>query len=128
MHKNTYLKSPQLLDKHFCLRKNERFYFAGQMTGVEGYVESAASGLMAGIHAARAAMELAAVDFPDVTALGSLANYISNPEIEDFQPMNINFGIIPPLEIRIRKKREKNAKLAERSLEALGSFISAKEI
>lgn len=128
MHKNTYLKSPQLLDKHFCLKSNNRFYFAGQMTGVEGYVESAASGLMAGIHAARAAMELEPIEFPAVTAHGSLANYISNPDIEDFQPMNINFGIIPPLEIRIRKKREKNAKLAERSLEALDSFIAEQNL
>ncbi|WP_444348025.1 methylenetetrahydrofolate--tRNA-(uracil(54)-C(5))-methyltransferase (FADH(2)-oxidizing) TrmFO, partial [Phascolarctobacterium succinatutens] len=103
MHKNTYLNSPQLLDKHFNLRSNKRFYFAGQMTGVEGYVESAASGLMAGLAAARAVLELPEVEFPDVTAHGALANYISNPAIENFQPMNINFGLIPPLTVRIRK-------------------------
>lgn len=123
MHKNTYLNSPQLLDKHFNLRSNKRFYFAGQMTGVEGYVESAASGLMAGLAAARVVLELPEVEFPDVTAHGALANYISNPAIENFQPMNINFGLIPPLTVRIRKKREKNAQIAARALEALDGFL-----
>lgn len=123
MHKNTYLNSPQLLDKHFSLRSNKRFYFAGQMTGVEGYVESAASGLMAGLAAARAILELPEVEFPDVTAHGALANYISNPAIENFQPMNINFGLIPPLTVRIRKKREKNAQIAARALEALDGVL-----
>ena len=125
MHKNTYLNSPQLLDKHFNLRSNKRFYFAGQMTGVEGYVESAASGLMAGLAAARAVLKLPEVEFPDVTAHGALANYISNPAIENFQPMNINFGLIPPLTVRIRKKREKNAQIAARALEALDGFLPA---
>lgn len=123
MHKNTYLNSPQLLDKHFNLRSNKRFYFAGQMTGVEGYVESAASGLMAGLAAARAVLELPEVEFPDVTAHGALANYISNPAIENFQPMNINFGLIPPLTVRIRKKKEKNAQIAARALEALDGVL-----
>lgn len=123
MHKNTYLNSPQLLDKHFNLRSNKRFYFAGQMTGVEGYVESAASGLMAALAAARAVLELPEVEFPDVTAHGALANYISNPAIENFQPMNINFGLIPPLTVRIRKKREKNAQIAARALEALDGVL-----
>lgn len=128
MHKNTYLNSPQLLDKHFNLRSNKRFYFAGQMTGVEGYVESAASGLMAGLAAARAVLELPEVEFPDVTAHGALANYISNPAIENFQPMNINFGLIPPLTVRIRKKREKNAQIAARALEALDGFLPTLKI
>lgn len=128
MHKNTYLNSPQLLDKHFNLRNNKRFYFAGQMTGVEGYVESAASGLMAGLAAARAVLELPEVEFPDVTAHGALANYISNPAIENFQPMNINFGLIPPLTVRIRKKREKNAQIAARALEALDGVLPALKI
>lgn len=125
MHKNTYLNSPQLLDKHFNLRSNKRFYFAGQMTGVEGYVESAASGLMAGLAAARAVLELPEVEFPDVTAHGALANYISNPAIENFQPMNINFGLIPPLTVRIRKKKEKNAQIAARALEELDGVLPA---
>lgn len=123
MHKNTYLNSPQLLDKHFCLRSDPRFYFAGQMTGVEGYVESAASGLMAGLHAARVALGLPSVEFPAETAHGALANYISNPEVENFQPMNVNFGLIPPLAQRIRKKREKNAVIAARGLEKLQEFL-----
>ena len=122
MHKNTYLNSPQLLDNHFRLRSNKRFYFAGQMTGVEGYVESAASGLMAGLHVARELQGLPEIDFPDESAHGSLANYISNPAIENFQPMNINFGLIPPLAVRIRKKREKNAQIAYRALEQLENF------
>lgn len=124
MHKNTYLNSPQLLDNHFRLRSNKRFYFAGQMTGVEGYVESAASGLMAGLHAARELKGLPEVNFPAETAHGSLANYISNPAIENFQPMNINFGLIPPLSVRIRKKKEKNAQIAARALEQLDAFLA----
>ena len=119
MHKNTYLNSPQLLDSDFSLRSNKRFYFAGQMTGVEGYVESAASGLMAGQQAARAALGLAPVAFPVETAHGALAAYISNPQVENFQPMNINFGLIPPLGQKIRKKKEKNALIAARALESL---------
>lgn len=119
MHKNTYMNSPQLLSNKFNLRNDKRFYFAGQMTGVEGYVESAASGLMAGLHAARAALGLPEVEFPAETAHGALANYISNPEVKEFQPMNINFGLIPPLTQRIRKKREKNALIAARALEQL---------
>ena len=125
MHKNTYLNSPQLLNEHFCLRQDQRFYFAGQMTGVEGYVESAASGLMAGLAAARAQLGLAKVNFPAETAHGALAKYISNEAVETFQPMNVNFGLIPPLTVRIRKKREKNAQIAARALEALASFKEA---
>ena len=123
MHKNTYMNSPQLLDNRFCLRKNPRFYFAGQMTGVEGYVESAAAGLMAGLHAARAELGLPPVEFPPETAHGALAHYVSNPNVENFQPMNVNFGIIPPLEQRFRKKKEKNTLLAQRSLDKLEEFL-----
>ncbi len=119
MHKNTYLNSPQLLTDKFRLRKDNKFYFAGQMTGVEGYVESAASGLMAGIHAARAALDLAEIDFTDETAHGALAAYISNSEVKNFQPMNVNFGLIAPLGQKIRKKRDKNALLAQRALEKI---------
>ncbi len=122
MHKNTYLHSPRLLDARFRLRGRERWYFAGQMTGVEGYVESAASGLMAGLHAARAVLGLPEVLFPPVTAHGALAAYISNPEVRDFQPMNINFGLLPPLQRKFRNKREKNAALAARALDALDAL------
>lgn len=123
MHKNNYINSPKLLNNHFCLCNNNRFYFAGQMTGVEGYVESAASGLMAGLHAARAILNLTPVDFPAETACGALANYISNPLIENFQPMNINFGLMPSLAVRVRKKKEKNAMIAARALGSLETFI-----
>lgn len=119
MHKNTYMNSPQLLDNKFSLRKNGKFYFAGQMTGVEGYVESAASGLMAGLHAARAALELPEIEFSNLTAHGALANYISNSEVKNFQPMNVNFGLIAPLGRKIRNKREKNAVIAQRALEEI---------
>lgn len=119
MHKNSYINSPKLLDDKFNLKNNCRMYFAGQMTGVEGYVESAASGLMAGIHAARKSLGLSEVTFPKETAHGALASYISHPEIKDFQPMNINFGIIPPLNQRIRNKKEKNGLIAQRALDAL---------
>ena len=119
MHKNTYINSPKLLNSDFSLRQNPRLFFAGQFTGVEGYVESAASGLMAGIHAARKVLGQPAVDFPAETAHGALAHYISSPEIKNFQPMNVNFGLIPPLGKRVRGKKFKNAMLAERALEAL---------
>ncbi len=118
MHKNTYLNSPQLLNADFRLRANPKFFFAGQMTGVEGYVESAASGLMAGIQAVCAQKGLPAIDFPNITAMGALAHYISNPAITDFQPMNVNYGIMPPLEKRVRKRRFRNEMLAHRSLTA----------
>ena len=123
MHKNTYLNSPRLLQADFSLRSCPRFYFAGQMTGVEGYVESAASGLMAGIQAVRALQALPPLDFPSVTAMGALAHYISNAAVEEFQPMNINFGLLPPLTKKVRKKKFRNEQLAQRSLEALADIV-----
>ncbi len=123
MHKNTYINSPHLLDEHFCLKQIPRYYFAGQMTGVEGYVESASSGLVAGVNVAMAVLGKEPVDFPPETALGALAHYISNASTKNFQPMNINFGLMPPLNIRIRKKREKNALIAERALKALENTL-----
>lgn len=128
MHKNTYMNSPQLLTDKFNLRKNSKFYFAGQMTGVEGYVESAASGLMAGLHAARAALGLPEIDFTNETAHGALAAYISNSEVKNFQPMNVNFGLIAPLGQRIRKKREKNALIAQRALDTIEAIKKQYEI
>lgn len=124
MHKNTYMNSPQLLNADFRLRTNPRFFFAGQMTGVEGYVESAASGLMAGIQAVCAQKGMPAVEFPDITAMGALAHYISNPAVTDFQPMNVNYGIMPPLEKRVRKRRFRNEMLANRALEAFETVTS----
>lgn len=109
------MNSPKVLWPSFRLRGDTRFYFAGQMTGVEGYVESAASGLMAGIHAARAYCHARTLDFPVVTAMGALAHYISNPEVEKFQPMNVNYGLMPPLTKRVHKKMIRNALYAERA-------------
>ncbi len=116
MHRNTYLDSPRLLDDAYRLKTDPRISFAGQMTGVEGYVESAASGLVAGVCAAREALGLAPLDFPKETALGALAKYVSGGSVGDFQPMNINFGIITPLNYRVKGKRNKNAAISERSL------------
>lgn len=116
MHRNTYLDSPRLLDRYFRLESNPRISFAGQMTGVEGYVESAASGLLVGIETARELQNLPPRDFPQETAIGALGAYISNKTIGNFQPMNINFGIISPLGYRVRGKREKNAAISERAL------------
>ena len=123
MHKNTYLNSPRLLNADFRLRTDPKYFFAGQMTGVEGYVESAASGLMAGIQAVCALKGLPAVDFPNVTAMGALAHYISNPAVTDFQPMNVNYGIMPPPEKRIRKKRFRNEMLSQRALLAFETVM-----
>ena len=109
MHRNTYLDSPRLLDRYYRLRSRPRIAFAGQMTGVEGYVESCASGFLVGVELARRLQGRAPIDFPQETAIGALGLYVSNPSVGDFQPMNINFGIIPPLDHRVKGKRNKNA-------------------
>lgn len=119
MHRNTYLDSPRLLDVFYRLKADKRVFFAGQMTGVEGYVESASSGLYAGINCARTAEGLEPVDLGRFTATGALANYISGAEPGRFAPMNINFGILPPLEERIRDKKMKYAAISERALQHL---------
>ncbi len=116
MHRNTYLNAPVLLNKDFSVRGKENLYFAGQMTGVEGYVESASSGLMAGLSLAAKILEEPLPDFPDKTAIGALGQYISHGNSENFQPMNINFGIIASLEERVRKKAERYLATSERSL------------
>lgn len=121
MHRNTYLNSPELLNADLTLRARHDLLFAGQITGVEGYVESAAAGLVAGINAARIAHAQQTVVFPRETALGSLLAYIATPNSR-FQPMNIIFGLFPPLEHRERNKKLKNQALAKRALEALGRF------
>ena len=119
MHRNTFLNSPRLLDRYYRLKAEPRISFAGQMTGVEGYVESAASGFLAGVETARRLLGLPPVDFPRETAIGALGLYVSNQSVTVFQPMNINFGIMPPLDRRVRGKRNKNAELSRRSLERL---------
>ena len=119
MHRNTYLDSPRLLDRYYRLKAEPRIAFAGQMTGVEGYVESCASGFLAGVELARRLNGQAPIDFPAETAIGALGLYVSNGSVGDFQPMNINFGIIPPLDHRVKGKRNKNAELSRRALEIL---------
>lgn len=123
MHRNTFMDSPRLLDRHFRLKNEPRIRFAGQMTGVEGYIESAASGLECGINLARELRGMDTMDFPRETAIGALGLYISNAANEKFQPMNINFGIIEPLGYRIKGKREKNTQIALRGLEKLDGLM-----
>ena len=123
MHRNTYLNSPRLLDRYYRLRSEPRISFAGQMTGVEGYVESAASGMLVGIETAARVLGLPPVDFPQETAIGALGLYISGGSVGDFQPMNINFGIITPLDHRVKGKRNKNAAISARSLEIIDRLV-----
>ena len=122
MHRNTYLNSPQLLDRYYRLRSEPRIRFAGQMTGVEGYVESAASGMLVGLETAACLLGLPPLNFPQETAIGALALYISGGSIGDFQPMNINFGLISPLGYRVRGKRNKNAEISARSLSVIEEY------
>lgn len=122
MHRNTFINSPRLLKPTYQLRGRETLFVAGQMTGVEGYVESAASGLIAGINAARLVKGETLLEFPPETAIGSMAHYITTADSRHFQPMNANFGLMPPLSERIRNKKERYEKLAERALDTLERF------
>ena len=122
MHRNTYLNSPKLLDRYYRLKADPRICFAGQITGVEGYVESTASGFVAAVELANRLQGKPPVDFPQETALGALALYISNETVEQFQPMNVNFGIIPPLGYKVKGKRNKNAELSRRALDILAGL------
>ena len=122
MHRNTFLDSPRLLDRYYRVRGNERLMFAGQITGVEGYVESTASGCLAAMELARRLEGKEPVNFPRETAMGAMALYISDGSVADFQPMNVNFGLIPPLGYRVKGKRNKNAEISKRALEALGQL------
>ena len=119
MHRNTFLDSPRLLDRYYRVRGDERLMFAGQITGVEGYVESTASGCLAAVELARRLEGRSPANFPRETAMGALALYISDQSVVNFQPMNINFGLIPPLGYRVKGKRNKNAEISRRALEAL---------
>ena len=124
MHQNTFLQSPKLLDRYYADRRNPLVAFAGQMTGVEGYVESAASGFLAAVAMAAKVQDRQIPEFPKTTAIGALGLYISDESVENFQPMNINFSIIAPLEQRIRKKAEKNLAIANRSLAVIDEMIA----
>ena len=123
MHQNTFLQSPKLLDRYYADRRNPLVAFAGQMTGVEGYVESTASGYLAAVAMAAKVQGREVPVFPKETAIGALGLYISDSAIENFQPMNVNFSIIAPLEQRIRKKAEKNLAIANRSLAIIDAMI-----
>ena len=128
MHRNTYLNSPKLLDRYYRLKKEPRISFAGQITGVEGYVESCASGMYVGLETAARLNGAPPFDFPRETAIGALALYVSDASVGDFQPMNINFGIIEPLGLKIKGKRNKNALISERALEIIESYSGRGDI
>ncbi|NLO88912.1 MAG: FADH(2)-oxidizing methylenetetrahydrofolate--tRNA-(uracil(54)-C(5))-methyltransferase TrmFO [Clostridia bacterium] len=122
MHRNTFINSPKLLKPTLQFKEDKKLFFAGQITGVEGYIESAASGIVAGINAERLIKDKKPVSFPHETAIGALCKYITSPN-PNFQPMNINFGIIPPLEKRIKNKKKRNLALSKRALETLKTFV-----
>ena len=117
MHRNTFINSPKLLEPTYCTKKCNNLYFAGQITGVEGYVESASSGFVAGINIANKILGKEEIIFPKETATGGLCHYISDETIENFQPMNITFGIITPSDKRFKKKKEKNNYISQRAIE-----------
>ncbi|MBE6642285.1 MAG: methylenetetrahydrofolate--tRNA-(uracil(54)-C(5))-methyltransferase (FADH(2)-oxidizing) TrmFO [Ruminococcaceae bacterium] len=123
MHRNTFINSPTLLTHHFNMKNRPNVFFAGQMTGVEGYVESASSGLVAGINAAKLALEQELIDFPNITAIGALSHYISDKNVVNFQPMNANFGLVANLDHKVKGgKRLRNEALADRSLEYINGI------
>ena len=128
MHRNTFINSPKLLDGDFALKENKNIFFAGQITGVEGYMESASSGLIAGINAYKRVMGEKTLVLPECTMIGALSNYISDEFVKDFQPMGANLGILPPLENRPREKALRAATHAARSLECLDEYIKRNNI
>ena len=123
MHRNTFLCSPKILDSDFSVKENKNLFFAGQITGVEGYMESAASGIIAGINAANIVLGKKTVVLPDTSMIGALSRYISNPEVKKFQPMGANFGVLPELENRPRDKKERGKAYAERALKDLDNYL-----
>lgn len=125
MHRNTYINSPTILDNKYRMKLYPKIYFAGQITGVEGYVESAASGLLAGRFCAEAEQNKTGEAYTNETAIGALAAYVSNQSIVDFQPMNVNFGIMKDLGVRIKDKRQKAEEYAKRSLNIIAKRSSA---
>ncbi|HZY99921.1 MAG TPA: methylenetetrahydrofolate--tRNA-(uracil(54)-C(5))-methyltransferase (FADH(2)-oxidizing) TrmFO [Candidatus Baltobacteraceae bacterium] len=124
MHRNTFLDSPRLLDSHLRLRGRGELYFAGQITGAEGYVEAAACGAMAGIHSARAMLGLSPVEFPSESAFGAVVAHLQNAQTHDFQPANVTWAPFPPLERNVRDKKERRRLMAERALGKIDAFVS----
>ena len=127
MHRNTFLCSPKILNSDFSVKENKKLFFAGQITGVEGYMESAASGILAGINAVYTIREESTVVLPKTTMIGSLSRYIADPEVKKFQPMGANFGILPALESRPRDKKERGKAYAERALKDLESYLNGEK-
>ncbi len=123
MHRNTFINSPTLLNSDFSFRTRENLFFAGQITGVEGYMESASSGILAGFNMARRLEGLETVTLPDTTMMGALSRYISDESVRNFQPMGANFGVLPPIEPHIRDKKERYKALAERGIHDLEEFL-----
>lgn len=123
MHRNTFICSPKVLDADYSVKENKELFFAGQITGVEGYMESACSGIVAGINAYRTLMNMDTLVFPTETMIGALSGYISDPTVSKFQPMGANFGVLPELENRPRDKKERGAKYSQRALLALDKFL-----
>ncbi len=124
MHRNTFIDSPKLLDNRFCLKKNNNIFFAGQLTGVEGYIESAASGIYVGLNIARKLQGKAMIDLPKDTMLGALSYYISDESITDFQPMGCNMGLLPPLEQRVKDKKLRYSQIADRAINSLKECLN----
>lgn len=125
MHRNTFLDSPKILQSDYSLRANPNLFFAGQITGVEGYMESASSGIMAGINAVRRLKGQNTLTLPQTTMIGSLSHYVANGGEADFQPMGANFGVMPPLEPPVRDKKARYAAFSERALRDLEQIIAA---
>ena len=125
MHRNTFIDSPRLLDSHLRMRGHEALYFAGQVTGAEGYVEAAACGAMAGIHAARAILGLPPVDFPRESAFGAVVAHLQNTQTADFQPANVTWAPFPPLDVQLRDKKERRRRMAERALERMHAYVES---
>jgi methylenetetrahydrofolate--tRNA-(uracil-5-)-methyltransferase len=128
MHRNTFINSPKLLNKYLQLKNNNRIFFAGLLTGVEGYIESCAIGAIAGINACKLLRSDEMLDIPNTTMIGALIHYITNADSKNFQPINSNWGILPPLEENIRDKKLRNTKYRERALKELRSFLSSKKV
>ena len=124
MHRNSFLNSPRVLTSHFNMKENPDIYFAGQITGVEGYMESAASGIIAGMNAARRYLGEEELLFPETTMLGALSGYIENPQTKDFQPMGAAIGLLPPLDEKIRDKRERYAVICNKAINDMKEYIS----
>lgn len=127
MHRNTFIDSPRLLKGDFSLKERPSLFFAGQITGVEGYMESAASGIMAGINILRRLQNRETLILPETTMIGALSRYISDPTVTNFQPMGANFGVLPPIEPKIRDKKERYTALSRRGLADFENYLNGGE-